>query len=480
MKRGFFAAVLCGLTLFVCVVQAEIEGGYTYSIKGNGTVSITDFDWEKHEGDIYIPDMLGGYRVTAISEEAFSKNSMKYNGEAVVVTLPSSIKTIGEKAFMKARVASINIPASVQQIGGGAFAGCPMMEFVLEPGNTVYATIDGALYNKTTKTLVAWPNKKDEGSIPNGIVEVGDYALYGISGRWLEIDAFIPNSVEKIGDYAFANDDDGWRCMRAGSIGENVEIIGKNAFYNGRIESNTGTNAFTGRSEEDIVIGNENTIIDDEAFKCAQFPESGIIIKAQRIGDNAFAEASVGYSGCDMILDDCVREIGNSTFSSAENLIIGKDSNIEKVGAYAFEKVNLTYNDGDVFVTPKKLKNIENYAFSEAFGYLRKDWRTCKKIEVSEGTERIGDYAFERNEFIESVSLPSTLTEIGEGAFQERPALTSISIPSSVKKIGDGAFDRATITLEVEQDSYAALWASENGYKYRYQGVTEDTNWLNP
>ena len=94
-----------------------------------------------------------------------------------------------------------------------------------------------------------------------------------------------------------------------------------------------------------------------------------------------------------MILDDCVREIGNSTFSSAENLIIGKDSNIEKVGAYAFEKVNLTYNDGDVFVTPKKLKNIENYAFSEAFGYLRKDWRTCKKIEVSEGTERIGDYA---------------------------------------------------------------------------------------
>ena len=201
-----------------------------------------------------------------------------------------------------------------------------------------------------------------------------------------------------------------------------------------------------------------------------------IIIKAQRIGDNAFAEASVGYSGCDMILDDCVREIGNSTFSSAENLIIGKDSNIEKVGAYAFEKVNLTYNDGDVFVTPKKLKNIENYAFSEAFGYLRKDWRTCKKIEVSEGTERIGDYAFERNEFIESVSLPSTLTEIGEGAFQECPALTSISIPSSVKKIGDGAFDRSTITLEVEQDSYASalgfrkrIQISVSGRDRRYQ-----------
>ena len=335
MKRGFFAAVLCGLTLFVCVVQAEIEGGYTYSIKGNGTVSITDFDWEKHEGDIYIPDMLGGYRVTAISEEAFSKNSMKYNGEAVVVTLPSSIKTIGEKAFMKARVASINIPASVQQIGGGAFAGCPMMEFVLEPGNTVYATIDGALYNKTTKTLVAWPNKKDEGSIPNGIVEVGDYALYGISGRWLEIDAFIPNSVEKIGDYAFANDDDGWRCMRAGSIGENVEIIGKNAFYNGRIESNTRTNALTGRSEEDIVIGNENTIIDDEAFKCAQFPESGIIIKAQRIGDNAFA--SISNSNMRVTLGNKLTSIGSQAFYGSRMNEITIPSNVSYVGDSAFE-----------------------------------------------------------------------------------------------------------------------------------------------
>ena len=67
-KGIYLRQILCGLTLFVCVVQAEIEGrSILYSIKGNGTVSITDFDWERHEGDIYIPDMLGGYRVTAIS-----------------------------------------------------------------------------------------------------------------------------------------------------------------------------------------------------------------------------------------------------------------------------------------------------------------------------------------------------------------------------------------------------------------------------
>ena len=118
----------------------------------------------------------------------------------------------------------------------------------------------------------------------------------------------------------------------------------------------------------------------------------------------------------------------------------------------------------------EKIINSENY--NESF-------TQCRKIEVSEGTERIGNYTFEKNVLIESVTLPSTLTEIGEGAFQECPALTSISIPSSVKKIGDGAFDRSTITLEVEQDSYAALWASENGYSYQYSDAEEDTSWLN-
>lgn len=484
MKRGVFAAVLCGLTLFACIVRAETEGEYTYSIKGNGTVSITDFDWEKHVGDIYIPDMLGGYRVTAISEKAFNNNWTKYNGDEVVVTLPSSIKTIGEGAFMDAYVASINIPASVQQIGDGAFAGCPMTEFVLEPGNTVYATIDGALYNKTTKTLVAWPEKKNTGSVPNGIVEIGNYALYGIFDKeWLKLDTFIPSTVEKIGDYAFAEWSESLYSMEANSIGKNVKIIGKGAFQNSIISGCDG----------DIVIGNENTIIDDRAFNYARlhphYPEKRITIKAQRIGNEAFAKVSTGILGEMIILDDCVTEIGDGAFSSVGDLIIGKDSSIEKVGKYAFEKNNLACNNGNAFVTPRKLKNIEDYAFSEAFvartseefgGYPWEEKTKCKRIEISEGTERIGDYAFERNIYTKNVSLPSTLTEIGAGAFQECPALTSISIPSSVKKIGDGAFDRATITLEVEKDSYVALWASENGYKYRYQGVTEDTSWLNP
>lgn len=214
-------------------------------------------------------------------------------------------------------------------------------------------------------------------------------------------------------------------------------------------------------------------------------------LKARKIGDRAFA-----YSLLDVTLDDGIIEIGESAFVCNTNRMkirITTNSKLEKIGKSAFQYSeergyrfgSVLPNDRETFVTPRKVKDLSDYSFSHAFKIINSEnynesFTQCRKIEVSEGTERIGNYTFEKNVLIESVTLPSTLTEIGEGAFQECPALTSISIPSSVKKIGDGAFDRSTITLEVEQDSYAALWASENGYKYRYQGVTEDTSWLNP
>lgn len=155
------------------------------------------------------------------------------------------------------------------------------------------------------------------------------------------------------------------------------------------------------------------------------------------------------------------------------------------------------------FVTPNKLTVIDDYAFSGAF-----DFDPLSKygslLEVSEGIQRIGEGAFEKNKYIVRVNTPQTLKEIGEGAFEgctnlkdveikensainkigknafrNCPYLTSIVIPSSVTEIGDDAFDKEIITLQVEQGSYAALWASENGYSYQYSDAEEDTSWLN-
>ena len=54
--------------------EIRTSGLYTYKIKGNGTVTITKFDWDNNKENIYIPNLIDGYNVTGIESEAFAKS----------------------------------------------------------------------------------------------------------------------------------------------------------------------------------------------------------------------------------------------------------------------------------------------------------------------------------------------------------------------------------------------------------------------
>lgn len=64
------------------------------------------------------------------------------------------------------------------------------------------------------------------------------------------------------------------------------------------------------------------------------------------------------------------------------------------------------------------------------------------EIEIPEGVERLGDYAFAFCSSLESIDgqLPLGLESIGEGCFESCIALETINVPSSVKSIGARAF----------------------------------------
>ena len=94
--------------------------------------------------------------------------------------------------------------------------------------------------------------------------------------------------------------------------------------------------------------------------------------------------------------------------------------------------------------------------------------------------QTIGDCAFEGTSVFgnEEFVLPSGLKDIGKSAFKNCKYLEILTIPASVTSIGKDVCTRESVYLNVEPGSYAALWASENGYMTTGTGA-EDTSWLN-
>lgn len=75
MKKGYLLLVMLLSLLFtmpMLTATAAQSGLLTYEIKGNGTATITGFDWAHNDGDIYLPLMIDGYSITGIGDEAFA------------------------------------------------------------------------------------------------------------------------------------------------------------------------------------------------------------------------------------------------------------------------------------------------------------------------------------------------------------------------------------------------------------------------
>ena len=93
---GLFAALLCCCVFMIPqeVSAADLrEGLYFYTVS-NGEATITDIAYAALEGDVIVPDELGGYPVTAIGPNAFSG----CNG-LISIVIPDTVTSIDHSAF---------------------------------------------------------------------------------------------------------------------------------------------------------------------------------------------------------------------------------------------------------------------------------------------------------------------------------------------------------------------------------------------
>ena len=184
----------------------------------NGVTVIDGFAWAYCEN---LTDAYLGSSVTSIGEAAFGGCVKLTN-----ITIPNSVITIGEEAFSNCNIDTIYIPQSVTTIGMQAFNGCTkLISINVANGNPNFSSVDGVLYNSKTAALVQYPqSKKGSLIIPNGIVQINDYALQGSTGL---TNVIFPDSLTSIGRSAFY----GCTALTNVTMSNGLNIIGHSAFY---------------------------------------------------------------------------------------------------------------------------------------------------------------------------------------------------------------------------------------------------------
>ena len=442
MKHGFARTVgvlMAIALLFACLPAYADNGLFRYELKGNGTAMITGFAWDKYRKnqDIFIPQMIDGYTVTEIGPFAFarSEGSFEKPGSRVYyryidysdavwarLVIPETVKKIGEKAFLNSGIGYVSIPASVTTIGTAAFCTGKLKNATVHADNANYASIDGSLYSKKDKELLALATETT--SVPNGILSIGEYACinYVIQPKWYKVK--FPSSIEVIKSYAFYNIDNSAitfqnddkntikiRFDRVRSIGDYAFAMleGNIDLYFGGALSEIGTGAFI--------------------YTCLHGLHLEQCTKVTKIQKDTFAGYRKWgrYDTKEVFLPNNIEEIGNGAFSGAG------------INAFSFGSM--------------KPISIDNYAFSDTSGGIDVGDRFFSRVESS------GDSAFKEGRF-----------KIG--------VKDVIDIPSSCTSIGKNAFNEKDTMFKVQPGSYAEEWAQENGYEYD-NGTKADTSWLN-
>lgn len=160
----------------------------------DGTATLTKFTGTDAKVPKEVKKGTETYKVTAIGAYAFADPDYGFNTTLKSVTLPSSIKTIGDYAFYyctNTNFTSITIPDGVTEIKTGTFMYCTSLEKVKLP-NSITSIGMGAFSLCSALKYI---------KLPDNLTEVKDHAFQGANLETIDW----PVSLTSVGDSAFYN-----------------------------------------------------------------------------------------------------------------------------------------------------------------------------------------------------------------------------------------------------------------------------------
>ena len=165
------------------------------------------------------------------------------------------------------------------------------------------------------------------------------------------------------------------------------------------------------------------------------------------------AVTAVGTPLCDSlpIISDRVTTVASAeTYEDFEYEVLD-DGTVEIKG------YNGTGGDVDIpsEIDGKKVKRIGEYAFDSD--------QSIESIVIPDSVESIELYAFLRCKNLTSITIPDSVISIGDDAFNECVSLKSIKIPDSVISIGYSAFDECKSLTAIDVDESNTIYSSIDG-----------------
>lgn len=366
MKKVLPVLFLLLLPMLAKAEKVEIDGIWYNLNSENKEAEVTRANTSiKYGGHIVIPEAVTyddvSYSVTSIGESAFCSCSLLQG-----VTIPNTVKSIGQNAFSDSSLPQITIPNSVESIGMSAFSGCSNIRELTLPNSikkigygafstcsnltsivipdsvtTISGSLFSSCYNLESVTI---PNtvtsiggrafsfcpKLTEIALPDSLVAIGIQAFYS-SGI---VNIVLPESLKEIDLHAFQSCKD----LQSVYIGKSVNYIRENVFEgcknlksivvspeNVTYDSREDCNAVIETATNELVVGCGATMIPRsvtsigvKAFARCEFTEIFIPNSVTQLSTEAFANCKWLKS---IYLPKSVNSIVRDTFTGCDNLL---------------------------------------------------------------------------------------------------------------------------------------------------------------
>lgn len=509
-----------------CIYE-KINNDTEYRLIGYGTSS----------GVVDVGDLYRGKPVTEIGDKAFR------NSRAESVIIGKNVRSIGESAFYNAgQMTSVTIPDSVTYIGPSAFQACYALDNVVIPDSIT--SISDNLFNFCRSlTNIQLPEVDSIGvyafancsaltefDIPDTVQTIGEAAFLNDSAL---VRVSIGDSVSEIGTLAFGNCEslttvefsqaqalktigesafESCATLKTAALPDGLETIGNGAFRNcssladvtipesvtrigqfaflmtevyNTAKAQDETYVYVGSWLVELVSGKESklTVAGDERTPANLRDENFVAMRSDITGI-ADAVFYVCSSLQRVYLPDSVIYIGNSAFSSCENLwyfeasdnsslrsidtaaFIGCDilrtiylgKALENVGAYAFYNCSVLENNSISSIIPDTVTHIGMLAFygttlydnvdeygvvyagNWVIGYEKYDYAMAYMYSLAADDEEAANSLVSSLSKVTYIKLDSEVKGIADFAFYGHINLEQVDSMSSAQYIGEAAF----------------------------------------